>query len=142
MHDVRPYHFCKLKSSGFIPFYERVIGLRGIVCFDLEDSINDSDARESGRLKDEQRSRVVALYESAARLLDRPAIGVRINSPSTGYYLDDLLAVNSLKSIHTLFLPKVESKSDVVDFLRDLRTEVLNVVPVIEPRKLSTVRPA
>lgn len=132
MRRIRPYYFCKLKREGFLAVYERVVQLEGILCFDLEDSIGDSDKNRAHVLKSEQRRSVIAFLKSIENRIEQPDIGLRINSCTSEYYPDDLRALNSLRSLQCVFLPKVESGADMESFSENVESGVAELIPVVE----------
>ncbi len=132
MQRIKPYFFCRLSESDFLPFYKRVVDANGVVCFDLEDSIGDVDSNNIKRVKDLHREKVIEFIREFGSKVDRPVIGLRINSVESEFYREDLRAINSLDYIHTVFLPKMETAMGTESFLHDLQAGVADVIPVIE----------
>ncbi|MCL5020127.1 MAG: aldolase/citrate lyase family protein [Bacteroidetes bacterium] len=135
MSGIRPYYFCRLRTDGFIPFYEKIARLGGVLCFDLEDSIDGPDEKASGNLKARQRAMLVDLLRSLESRIGKPMIGVRINSPSSEFYSHDLSAIHSLKRLHSIFLPKLEEAAELESFASELRIDADEIIPVVETTK-------
>lgn len=135
MKIIRPYHFSKIRPSGFLSFYNKVKKSGGILCLDFEDSIADPDHGLTARLKHVQRIAVAELLKSLNLNHEQDRIGIRINSSGSGYFWEDLDVINSLEGLHTVFLPKVEGPGEITEFLDNLKVNVKEIIPIIETDK-------
>jgi HpcH/HpaI aldolase/citrate lyase family len=135
MRRILPYHFCKLRAYGFFSFYQKVRMNDGVLCLDMEDSIDDPDKGRSRELKQLQRTAIIDLLKRLNLENERDRIGIRINSGHSEHFDEDLSAVNSLKNIHSIFLPKVEDPQEIQCLLENLTVKVDEVIPIVETWK-------
>jgi len=135
MRQIRPYHFSRFRSAGFSSFYNRVKDSHGILCLDFEDSIGDPDSEASRKSKQIQRAAVVDLLRSLNLDSEEERIGIRVNSIYSEYFQEDIEAINSLRHLHSIFLPKVESPEAVLRLAHCLEANVNEIIPVIETEK-------
>lgn len=130
MEDLQkqPVNVFKIQSWITFPsienrYFEKILSLNDIdkpdaVIFDLEDSIaNSYEAKNAARNK-----LLEFLYKNPhyrKRIFSRYIVGVRVNSATSAYIQDDLEAIKKIQP-HIVFLPKVESREQLVDYQTDL----------------------
>lgn len=140
MHLIRPYHFARLRPTGFVPYYHAIAAAGGVVCFDWEDSVQGADAAATLKLKATQRRRVGDLLR-APELAALP-LGIRLNAPGTPHYAADLQALAGGPGLHTVFVPKAEQPQVLTQVLRELPVAVRHLVAVVETQAGMAALPA
>ena len=107
-----------------------------ILCFDLEDSVQDVFCpQNNSKLKSLYRNLLYRILQSNTH---GNSIGVRINACGSDEQQKDIELLTSLGPLNTIFLPKAESRSQVVSLLQSLDKygiQFNELVPVIESQK-------
>ncbi|HAM97017.1 MAG TPA: hypothetical protein DCQ26_00245 [Marinilabiliales bacterium] len=132
---MKAYHFSKDIKEGFLGFFNDIILLNGFLCFDFEDSISLKENKERLKEQNSHRDFLINEIEKLSNITLYNHIGFRINSVKSKIYKNDLNALNALKEIHTVFIPKVEHKNDLIHVLNHLKLEVFEVIPIIETKE-------
>lgn len=107
-----------------------------VVCFDLEDAIQDIQHPENNcGLKAQHRDLLRTLLQEENDILKT---GIRINAIGTEEFNDDLCLLKELKGkIHTIFLPKINDADTLRSFLDIIDSGEISceeLIPVIECR--------
>ena len=135
---MKAFHFLKYNESTSIDKLIAQSAPETVLCFDLEDSIQDClDSGKTTVLKkifrEYFRSMLVACKTDDGKL----NIGVRINSTEGMEYNLDLLSLSGTGQISTVFLPKVESAQQILKLQNDLQENNISfdeIIPVIETK--------
>ena len=135
---MQTFHFIKYdqqtKPEHLLP---KAIG-NTILCFDLEDSIQDCfNPENTPGLKKHYRNCFISLVRRINALHTGFKIGVRINAPESKEYFDDIEALADLNFISVIFLPKTGSAEQILELRQRLMEhEVMydEIIPVIETK--------
>jgi hypothetical protein len=127
------YQFSKDIKSGFLDFCSDIERFNATVCFDFEDSISTSDNCDSK--KETHRDLLLQALRDLSPKVSFAEFGFRINPVSSSIYGSDLAALNSIKRLDVLFVPKIEYPTELQRILNDLKSEVNQLIPIIETKR-------
>ncbi len=126
---MQSYFFVKYNRFTTLEHLKKFIGTGSVICFDFEDSIQDSQK------KNELRSNFTRILNE---LLPQPndfKIGLRINSSLPNLF-KDLETIKGQK-LHSLLIPKVEESQDIQAIKQQLdsnNTRYEEIIPIIESK--------
>ncbi|MBS1494398.1 MAG: hypothetical protein JST55_12860 [Bacteroidetes bacterium] len=139
-NTISIYHFINYNRNDLSDYIKRLGKLRPVVCFDLEDSVQDLlHPKRNSALKIIARKKLLEIFNSCN--FPDTKIGIRLNSFHSSEFILDiklLSELNKIVHINSLLIPKSESNSDVeklTSILSDLKIEVDEVIPIIETQK-------
>ena len=108
-------------------FYQRVQQAQGLLCFDLEDSLQGPNPATTLLRKAERRRAIAELCQTGPY-----ALGLRLNAPNSPHYAADVALLRELPPLHCVFVPKIEQPAALQQVLEALPDTVRSVVPVVE----------
>jgi len=133
---MKVYHFTNNIRVEFNEFYEYFKSLGVIICFDFEDSISSDGLTKSiDQARNLHRDKILEQLMNWNSNIGLSAFGFRINRCSSNNYKEDIQALCSFKKVDTLFVPKVETKDELIKILRDITFSVNEIIPIIETKR-------
>lgn len=127
------YHFTgKIHAATFPDFYRKITDSGGIICYDLEDSL---DTASGENLKGIHREYIISGLISFGERINSKRVGIRINKTGGSDFYEDIKGLRRLKDLGVVFLPKVESREEIRYALQQLPLNIIEVIPIIESCK-------
>ena len=132
---MKIYQFIKYNQETKITHVKNYGNENLIVCFDFEDGIqNGLDENLSIKQKEIYREYFSQILPKFSKEFK---IGVRINTKSNSDLDKDLLTIKG-KTIHSIFLPKIESSEELINVIGkilDNNIKFKELIPIIESKK-------
>lgn len=138
MIDV--YHFVKYNSNCSLAYLIQKNTANAVICFDLEDSVQDALNPAKTAIKKEVNRNLLRSILCDDRNNNRNSvkIGIRINGNKSLEQKLDLQLLSTLKCIHAIFLPKIESTEQIttlISTLEKIGVSYEKLIPVVESKK-------
>ncbi len=135
---MKAYHFIKYGSDTTLEQFSNS-NEDVVYCFDFEDSIQDCFQPEhTPDMKSRYRNYFKKLMNYANVAPGTIHIGVRVNGANTSEYSKDLLALQGIGHISSIFLPKTSHAGQIQTLEQDLnRLGIVcdEIIPVIETKE-------
>jgi citrate lyase beta subunit len=132
------YRFIKYDDKTSIDHVLAHAGGSSVLCFDLEDSIQDWQVPDNtAQLKAHYRKNLVALLHELSSVGFPEPVGIRINAMDSEEWKADVDAMKSLGCIGPIFLPKVSGVEQILELrscLHHKKVLYSEVIPVIETK--------
>jgi len=131
---MRVYHFTKDIRKGFAKFYQLINSSSTIICFDFEDSICAEDDLDPFEVRNEHRTKILNKLIEWDSQIGLSEFGFRINKFYSSNYNEDIKALSLQNGVHSIFVPKVESRKELVSIIEDITFHVQEIIPIIETK--------
>jgi citrate lyase beta subunit len=133
---MRAFHFVKYDSNTRLEQLLKHTAKDTTICFDLEDSIQDClNPSNTAALKAEYRTYFRTMLQSSNVEFGQSKAAIRINAVGSPDYFLDLAILAGIRKVDSIFVPKVESRKEILKLNDDLRrngVQVQKLFPVIE----------
>lgn len=135
---MRTYQFIKYGDNTSLEKLISQTKNSTTLCFDFEDSIqNCINTSNTHSLKTIYRNCFKSIIEKSRLDINTINIGIRLNTMDSSEYLCDLSAIDGIKHISTVFLPKTSGPGQVQKLQNDLQKIGLSyneIIPVVETK--------
>jgi len=131
------FQFIKYNNNTTLSHLLRYNGAGAIICFDLEDSLEDFKSKENTfRQKENARKDLINIFELLESAHEKIKFGIRTNRFNSDEFQKDLRVLRNRK-INYIFLPKSESEIEISNAMKSFQTYGIfydEIIPVIETR--------
>ena len=133
------YHFIKYNSDTSIEHIKKYNELGSIICFDLEDGIDNwINVEENDLLKNVHKRILNELLIKIQEEITCIRIGIRINSFSSVYHHSDIEFLAKFTNINSIIIPKVENAfefNQTLEYIKLNKVKFNEILPLIESKK-------
>lgn len=135
---MRAYHFVKYNESTSLDTLVAQTDNKTTLCFDFEDSIQDClNPANTPALKTNYRNYFKTIIAKCKLDINKVNIGIRLNAIDSPEYLLDLVVLAEIKSVSTIFIPKVSNSKQIENLQNDLDKNSISyneIIPVVETK--------
>ena len=133
------YHFIKYNSDTSIEHIKKYNEMGSIICFDLEDGIDNwINVEENDLLKNVHKRILNELLIKIQEEITCIRIGIRINSFSSFYHHSDIEFLAKFTNINSIIIPKVENAfefNQTLEYIKLNQVKFNEILPLIESKK-------
>jgi hypothetical protein len=125
--------------DNILPYAEKVVGLNGIISFDLEDIVfNNKNIILNSILKNNNRKEVIRQITRIISAIHPSDLAIRLNALETSELNYDIQLISEINFDNTLphyFLPKIKNDDNILSYLQlfeEYKIKKYVLIPIIE----------
>lgn len=142
---MQVYHFTNPSKDDILPYAEKVVGLNGIISFDLEDIVfTNKNIILNSLLKNNNRKEVIRQITRIISAIHPSVLGIRLNALETSELNYDIQLISKINFGNTLphyFLPKIKNDDNILSYLQlfeEYKIKKYELIPIIETSECYT----